>query len=145
MAARVIRKYGNRRLYDTVGKCYVNLDEIAQMIREGNEVQIVDAKTGEDLTRAILTQIIVEETRTRNGGLPLEVLRELVALSDKAKHDIFDFYLQTALETYRKAQHAPVDLMRRFFAPAPREDAEVQELRRRIEELEKRLAGDATE
>jgi polyhydroxyalkanoate synthesis repressor PhaR len=142
MASRLIRKYGNRRLYDTAGKRYVNLDEIAQMIRDGSDVQVVDAKAGEDLTRAVLSQIIVEETRSENGGLPVEILRELVALSGKAKHDILDYYLGAALETYRKAQQAPAEIMRKLFAPPRREDAEMQELRRRIEELEKRLAGD---
>ena len=140
MAKRIIRKYGNRRLYDTTGKCYVNLDEIAQMIRGGDEMQVLDAKTGEDLTRGILTQIIVEQTRSRDGGLPVEILRELIALSDKAQHDVLAYYLRTALETYRRAQHAPVEFMRTLFLPRPQESAQVEELRRRIEELERRLS-----
>jgi polyhydroxyalkanoate synthesis repressor PhaR len=142
MAVRVIRKYGNRRLYDTTGKRYVNLDEIAQIIRAGAEIQVVDAKSGEDLTRALLTQIIVEETRTREGGLPLEILRELVALSDKTQHDILTFYLRTALETYRKAQQAPVDFMRNLFSSRSHDGQDVEELRRRVDELERRLSTD---
>jgi len=145
MAERLIRKYGNRRLYDTTGKCYVNLDELAQMIRNGDSVQVTDAKTGEDLTRSILTQIIVEETRTRDGGLPVEILRELIALSDKSQHDILAHYLRTALDTYRRAQQVPVEFMRNLFSGGglsdglrPSEGAEVQELRRRVEELERR-------
>jgi polyhydroxyalkanoate synthesis repressor PhaR len=122
----------------------VNLDEIARMIRNGSEIRVVDAKTGEDLTRPILTQIIVEETRSRNGGLPVEILRELVALSDKAKHDILEYYLRTAFDTYRRAQQAPVEFMRNLFTPRPQDNLEVQELRRRVEELEKRLAGKAS-
>jgi polyhydroxyalkanoate synthesis repressor PhaR len=145
MAARIIRKYGNRRLYDTAGKCYVNLDEIAQMIRGGDEIQVVDAKTGEDLTRGILTQIIVEQTRNRDGGLPLEILRELVALSGKAQHDVLSYYLRTALETYRRAQHAPVEFMRTLFLPRPQDSAQVEELRRRIEQLERRLSANKAE
>jgi polyhydroxyalkanoate synthesis repressor PhaR len=119
MDARTIRKYGNRRLYDTTDKRYVNLDEIAGMIREGAEIKVVDAKTGEDLTRSILTQIIVEETKSRNGGLPLEILRELVALSDRAKHAGLVWYLRSALETYRRAQHMPVEFMRNLFVRCP--------------------------
>lgn len=134
----VIRKYGNRRLYNTAGKCYVNLDEVAQMIRGGSEIQVVDAKTGQDLTRAILTQIIVEETRSHNGGLPLEILRELIALSDRAKTDILEHYLRTALEMYRRAQQAPVDFVRSLFTTKPAAPGELEELRRRVEELERR-------
>jgi polyhydroxyalkanoate synthesis repressor PhaR len=145
MATRIIRKYGNRRLYDTTGKCYVNLDEIAQMIRSGDELQVLDTKTGEDLTRGILTQIIVEQTRSRNGGLPLEILRELIALSDKAQHDVLAYYLRTALETYRRAQQAPVEFMRTLFLPRSQDSAQVEELRRRIEELERRLSVNSSE
>jgi polyhydroxyalkanoate synthesis repressor PhaR len=132
----IIRKYGNRRLYDTSAKRYVNLDEIAQMIRGGGDVQVVDAKTGEDLTRTILTQIIVEDSKNQNGGLPLEILRELVAFSDRAKHDGLMWYLRSAFDTYRRAQHAPVEFMRNLFAPRADED-----LRRRVEELERQLAA----
>jgi polyhydroxyalkanoate synthesis repressor PhaR len=141
MATRVIRKYGNRRLYDTAGKCYVNLDEIAQMIRDGDDIKVVDSGNGEDLTRAILTQIIVEETRTGGGGLPVEILRELIAISGKAQHDALANYLRTALDTYRRAQQVPVDFFRNLFAPRPGDGSEVDELRRRVEELEHRLSG----
>jgi polyhydroxyalkanoate synthesis repressor PhaR len=136
MDARIIRKYGNRRLYDTETKQYVNLDEVAEMIRDGSEVRVVDAKTGEDLTRDILTQIIVEETRNRNGGLPLEILRDLVAFSGKARHEGLIWTLRSALDTYRRAQHAPVEFMRTLFAPRP---SELEELRHRVEELERQL------
>lgn len=138
---RLIRKYGNRRLYDTAAKRYVNLDEIAQMIRDGDEVQVVDAKTNDDLTRSILTQIIVEETKSRDGGLPLEILREFIALSDKARHDGLMWYLRTAFDTYRRAQHAPIDFVRTIFTPRPHaSDAQIEELRRRVEELERQLS-----
>ena len=136
---KVIRKYGNRRLYDTTSKRYVNLDEIAQMIRDGDDVQVVDAKTSEDLTRSILTQIIVEETKSRNGGLPLEILREMIAITDRAKHEGLMAYLHSALDTYRRAQHAPIDFMRNIFSAAkPGEsNAQIEELRKRVEELER--------
>lgn len=122
---RLIRKYGNRRLYDTASKRYVNLDEIAGMVREGDDIQVVDVKTGEDLTRTTLTQIIMEDAKNREGGLPLEILRELISLSDKARHELLGWY---------------VDFVRNLFNPrAPGGGSEVEELRRRIDELEKRL------
>jgi polyhydroxyalkanoate synthesis repressor PhaR len=138
---RIIRKYGNRRLYDTTARRYVNLDEIAQVIRGGEEIQVVDAKTGEDLTRGILTQIIVEDSRTSGGGLPVEILKQLIALSDKARSDLLTWYLRTAFETYRRAQQAPIEFMRGLFTSRPVEhDSQIEELRRRIEELERQLA-----
>jgi polyhydroxyalkanoate synthesis repressor PhaR len=138
----VIRKYGNRRLYDTSSKRYVNLDELAQMIRDGAEIQVQDVKSGEDLTRTILTQIIMEDSKRRNGGLPLEILRELIALSDKAKHEGLMLYLRSAFETYRRAQHAPVEFMRSLFTPRIHEDhPQMDDLRKRVEELERLLAA----
>src|ERR1041385_1940799 len=65
----VIKKYENRRLYDSSSSRYVNLDDVAALIRKGADVQIVDAKTGEDLTRATLTQIILEESKEQPSGL----------------------------------------------------------------------------
>ena len=138
---RIIRKYGNRRLYDTTARRYVNLDEIAQVIRDGEEIQVVDAKTGEDLTRGILTQIIVEDARTGDGGLPLEILKQLIALSDKARNELLTWYLRTAFETYRRAQQAPIEFMRGLFTSRSADrDPQVDELRRRVEELERQLA-----
>lgn len=142
MDVRVIRKYANRRLYDTSAKRYVNLDEIAEMIRAGADIQVVDAKTREDVTRSILTQIIVEDTRNHNGGLPLEILRELIALSGKATHDGLTSYLRSAFETYKRAQLAPVEFMRNLFGPRPHENpSQIEELRHRVEELERQLAA----
>jgi polyhydroxyalkanoate synthesis repressor PhaR len=122
---RLIRKYGNRRLYDTSSKRYVNLEEISRMVREGDDIQVVDVKNGEDLTRTTLTQIIMEDAKTRDGGLPIEILRELISLSDKARHELLGWY---------------VDFVRNLFNPrTPGGVSEVEELRRRIDELERQL------
>jgi polyhydroxyalkanoate synthesis repressor PhaR len=64
----VIKKYGNRRLYDSAGSRYVNLDDIAELVRAGQNVQVVDAKTGKDLTRVTLTQIITEDAKDKPTG-----------------------------------------------------------------------------
>jgi polyhydroxyalkanoate synthesis repressor PhaR len=141
MPGRVIRKYGNRRLYDTTAKRYVNLDEIASMIREHEEIQVVDAKTSEDLTRGILTQIIVEDSKTQNGGLPLEILRDLIAFSGTSKHEGLTWYLRSAFDTYKRAQHAPIEFMRSLFTPRSQDPDQIDELRHRIEELERMLGG----
>jgi polyhydroxyalkanoate synthesis repressor PhaR len=148
-AKAVIKKYENRRLYDTGASRYVNLEDVARMIREGVEVQVVDARTGEDLTRVILTQIIMEDAKGRGAGLPLDLLRQLIVASDRVTHDFLMWYLTTVTEMYQKAQSAlhtrPRDLVRNLFSSAPRPApppaaaGEIEALRRRVRELEERL------
>lgn len=158
--AVVIKKYGNRRLYDTAGSRYVNLDQIAALIREGKEVRVVDAKTGQDLTRVTLTQIITEDAKDKPTGLPLELLRQLIMASDQVRQEFVMWYLKSAFDTYQKVQDAvqnrlgeiqsailsPVDIMKGFLGspqpPAPDEHAEteIDLLRKRVLELESRLS-----
>jgi polyhydroxyalkanoate synthesis repressor PhaR len=153
----VIRKYENRRLYDTSSSRYINLEEVAAMIRGGVDVQVVDAKTGEDLTRVVLTQIITEDAKGQPAGLPIELLRQLIMASDRAGQDFIMWYLKAAFDTYRKVQEtvqsglgdvrsaamSPFQTMRNLLlpasTPAPEENTEIDELRRRVAELEARL------
>jgi polyhydroxyalkanoate synthesis repressor PhaR len=153
----IIKKYGNRRLYDTAGSRYVNLDDIAAFIREGRDVQVLDAKTGKDLTRVTLTQIITEDAKDKPTGLPLELLRQLIVASDEVRQEFVMWYLKSAFDAYQKVQDAvqtrlgdvqsailsPVDMMKKFLVPAPpqaRTDSkEVELLRKRVSELEARL------
>jgi len=76
--AYVIKRYSNRKLYDTQGSRYVTLDEIEEMIRSGREIAVVDAASGEDLTSVTLTQIILENERTHRGNLPASFLHQLI-------------------------------------------------------------------
>jgi polyhydroxyalkanoate synthesis repressor PhaR len=138
----LIRKYENRRLYDTRGKRYVNLDEIAAMIRGGEEIQVVDARSGEDLTRSILTQIIVEDARnSKDRGLPLEILHELIALPGKAKNELLTLYL----DAYRRAQHLFAGPPPPAAAAVPDEGSrgELAALREKVEVLERLVRGAA--
>src|SRR5208282_6355373 len=93
-------KYGNRRLYDSSNSQYVNLDDIAGLVREGKPVQVVDAKTGQDLTRVTLTQIITEDAKEKQTGLPLELLRQLIVASDEVRQEFVMWYLKSAFDTY---------------------------------------------
>src|SRR5437899_6829298 len=102
----LIKKYGNRRLYDTTGSRYVNLDDLAALVRAGKEVRVVDAKTGKDLTRVTLTQIITEDARDKPTGLPLELLRQLVVASDEVRQEFVMWYLKSAFDAYQKVQEA---------------------------------------
>ncbi len=140
----LIRKYPNRRLYDTSAGKYVNLDDLARMIREGVDLQVVDAKTGEDLTRVVLTQIIVEDAKGQPTGLPLELLRQLVMATDRAGQEFLMWYLKSAFEAYQKVQSAalsPISMVKNFLggSPPPQNETELEQLRRRVAELEARL------
>ena len=158
----VIKKYENRRMYDTSASRYVNLEDVASMIRDGREVRVVDARTGEDLTRVVLTQIITEDAREQPSGLPLELLRQLIIASDKAGQEFVMWYLKSAFDTYHKVRDAvqnrlgevpasllsPLQMMSSLIpgsghAPQePKPDVEMSELRQRIAELEARLRQD---
>lgn len=128
--AIVIKKYPNRRLYDTSAGRYVNLDDVAAIIRRGEDVQVVDARTGEDLTRVVLTQIIVEGVKGQPAGLPLDLLRQLVMATDKALSDV------------RSAALSPFQAVRNLLAPEPPETRrELEELRRRVNELETKVTA----
>ena len=136
----VIRKYANRRLYDTSARRYINLDEVADLIRQGRDVQVVDAKTGEDLTRVILTQIIMEDARDQPTGLPLELLRQLIVASDRTGREFIMWYLKSAFDAYHRVQEtalSPLRAVKNLFAGP--EETELEELRRRVAELEARL------
>src|SRR5262249_60287276 len=74
----VVKKYANRRLYNTATSSYVTLDDLAKMIKEGGDFVVYDAKTGEDLTRSVLTQIIVEQEQKGQNLLPISFLRHLI-------------------------------------------------------------------
>lgn len=114
----LIKKYGNRRLYDTVGSRYITLEELADMIRRGAEPRVVDAKTNEDLTQATLAQIIVEG-RGAARLLPEALLIQLVRLGDDALSEFFGRYLTFALEMYMQAKQGAMTMTgMNPFAPA---------------------------
>lgn len=93
-----IKKYSNRRLYDTGLSRYITLDELAAKIREGDEVQVVDAKSGEDLTQVTLTQLILESPTAKL--LPVGLLHRLLRMQDDAIAEFFSSYVTWALDVY---------------------------------------------
>lgn len=102
-AAVLIKKYGNRRLYDTGTSRYITLEELAGKIQGGTDVRVVDAKSGADLTQATLTQIIIE-SRNAGGMLPVPLLTQLIRLGDDALAEFLGRYLSQALEMYLSAR-----------------------------------------
>jgi polyhydroxyalkanoate synthesis repressor PhaR len=102
----VFKKYANRRLYDTEKSRYVTLDEVAELIRQGREIQVLEAKTDEDVTAFILTQIILEEAKNRNLMLPVPVLHMFIRYGNNVLGEFFDQYLQPILQTYMDHKNA---------------------------------------
>jgi polyhydroxyalkanoate synthesis repressor PhaR len=98
----LVKKYSNRRLYDTEESRYITLDELTDKVRRGADVQIVDAKSGEDLTQATLTQIILESKAARL--LPTHLLARLIRMQDDALAEFFGKYMSGALELYLTAK-----------------------------------------
>jgi len=181
----VIRRYGNRRLYDTHSSCYVNLADVRSLVQGGKKIRVVDATTEEDVTRRVLTQIVLEAADER--GLPLDLLYELTRASDRAFRDFLDWYLKSSMEVYRRLQERwQADARKRWGdarpaleawtqlwdprqvaaslaqllspfdrrstdasakasstaePPSTDQSSEIDELRRRLDQLERRLEG----
>jgi len=106
-----IKKYANRRLYNTATSSYVTLDYLAQMVRNGTEFTVEDAKTGEDITRSVLTQIIVEEEAKGQNMLPINFLRQLISLYGDNLQFLVPRYLEQSMESFSKNQ----DQMRSYM------------------------------
>ncbi len=96
----IFKKYANRRLYDTEHSKYVTLGEVAERIRGGQQVKIIDAKTKEDVTAFILTQIVLEQARLKNILLPTPLLHILIQYGDNVLADFFDKHLQQTIQSY---------------------------------------------
>ena len=99
----VIKKYANRRLYDTESSSYITLDAIAALVRENKDFQVVDAKSGEDITHQILTQIIMErETSGEKQMLPVSFLRDLIGMYGNSMQAMMPSYLEASMTSFRK-------------------------------------------
>src|SRR4051812_10758048 len=104
-----IKKYANRRLYDTESSTYITLDRLAHMVREGREFEVVDAKTGEDITRQVLTQVIVDEEARGATMLPLNFLKQLIGLYGNSMQNFVPQYLEAAMDAFQRNRSAVQD------------------------------------
>ena len=100
----VVKKYANRRLYNTATSSYVTLDDLATMIKEGGDFVVYDAKTGEDITRSVLTQIIVEQEQKGQNLLPISFLRQLISFYGDSMQFLVPGYLEQAMVAVRRNQ-----------------------------------------
>jgi polyhydroxyalkanoate synthesis repressor PhaR len=119
----VLKKYGNRRLYDTNASRYVTLHEVEEMVQRGTDVQVVDAKSGEDLTKEILVQIILESMSRKGEGarevLPTSFLKQVVQMSASPLKESFSRVLQNSLDGFMANQRALVDAQRSLLQQLP--------------------------
>jgi polyhydroxyalkanoate synthesis repressor PhaR len=103
--AIIIKKYANRRLYNTASSSYITLEDLARMVRENVEFQVLDAKTGDDITHSILTQIIMDEEAS--GGqqmLPVSFLRQLIGMYGNSMQGLMPSYLEASMDNFRENQ-----------------------------------------
>ena len=116
----VVKKYANRRLYNTATSSYVTLDDLAKMIKEGGDFVVYDAKTGEELTRSVLTQIIVEQEQ--KGGqnlLPISFLRQLIGFYGDSMQFLVPGYLEQAMIAFARNQEQMRKSLRATFGIFP--------------------------
>jgi len=103
-APTTIKKYANRRLYNTATSSYVTLEDLSAMVKLGGDFVVIDAKSGEDLTRAVLTQIIVEEEQKGHNLLPISFLRQLIGLYGDSMQWLVPGYLENAMKSFSHNQ-----------------------------------------
>jgi polyhydroxyalkanoate synthesis repressor PhaR len=99
-----IKKYANRRLYNTGTSTYVTLEDLATMVKDGEDFVVYDAKSGEDITRSVLTQIILEEDSKGRNLLPIGFLRQLISFYDDQLHAFLPRYLEVSMENFARHQ-----------------------------------------
>src|SRR5271165_5358606 len=164
----IIKKYENRRLYNTLTSQYINQEQVAQLVRDGCDVRVVDATSGEDLTRLTMAQIVLEDAKMPDSVFPLDVLRQMILASGRATQENALRYMKAMMDMYQNAYRAlpapinPFEVLQGRWAqpaasngatagPQQREEqppaasetraraSEVDELKRRIGELESSL------
>ncbi len=100
----VIKRYGNRRLYNTETKTYVNYSDLANIVRNGSDIQVIDSTTKEDVTKAVLIQMILEEEKNKKTILPTEFLFQLLRSREESMQDFFKNHLSASFNAYMKTK-----------------------------------------
>jgi len=115
----VIKKYANRRLYNTYSSSYVTLEHLSDLVKAGTDFVVFDAKTNEDITRQVLTQIIFEAENTDENLLPIQFLRQLIQLYGNQMQSLVPGYLEMSLDAFARQQDKMREQMGGAFAQAP--------------------------
>lgn len=110
---RIIKKYPNRRLYDTERSCYITVDDVRQLVLKGDELKVIDAQTEEDITRSILIQIITDhESSGKKATFTTDMLARFIRLSHNAAQEAFSSYLDQSMRMFLEQQHAVREQMK---------------------------------
>jgi polyhydroxyalkanoate synthesis repressor PhaR len=115
----IIKKYANRRLYNTESSTYITLEHLAAMVRDKREFKVLDAKSGEDITHNVLTQIIMEEESRGTTMLPVNFLRQLIGMYGDSMQSMVPQYLEASLEAFQRNQSQFRDAMAGAFTSGP--------------------------
>ncbi len=115
----IIKKYANRRLYNTETSSYITLDHLAAMTREGRDFKVIDAKTEDDITHNVLTQIIMEEEARGQTLLPVNFLRQLISLYGDSMQAVVPGYLEASMDSFRRNQEQFKSAVEGAFANSP--------------------------
>ena len=113
----IIKKYANRRLYDTSSSSYVTLEHLSTLVREGKDFVVQDAKTGEDLTRSVLAQIIFEQENKGGNALPLNFLRQVIRFYGDSMQTMVPSYLEHSMSLFTREQEKIRAQMSETFGP----------------------------
>jgi polyhydroxyalkanoate synthesis repressor PhaR len=132
----IIKKYANRRLYDTESSSYITLERLAEMVRQKREFKVIDARSGDDITHNVLTQIIMDEEARGKTMLPVNFLRQLIGLYGDQMQSMVPQYLEASLDAFQRNQSQLRDALAGAFAGGP-----FAELARRNMELFQAAAG----
>jgi polyhydroxyalkanoate synthesis repressor PhaR len=115
----IVKKYANRRLYNTDTSTYITLDHLAQLVREGRDFKVLDAKTEEDITHSVLTQIIMDEEGKGETMLPASFLRQLIAMYGDSMQSMVPGYLAASMDAFRTNQAKFHEAMKGAFEGGP--------------------------
>ena len=111
----VLKKYANRRLYDTTKRAFVSLSQVAELVKQGREIEVTDDKTGKDVTAFILTQVVLEEVKKKSLLLPVSLLTLMIRYGDSVLSEFFDKYLEQTLKNYLAYKSAVDAQFRRWL------------------------------
>ncbi|RLB70478.1 MAG: hypothetical protein DRH03_07080 [Deltaproteobacteria bacterium] len=141
----IIKKYSSRRLYDTHNKRFISIRQLGETIRDSQDVMVIDKESGKDITKTILTQIIMEEEKANRNILPVDLLHQLIRSSGSMYKDALEDFLAKGAKTIRKARHdveSSLFNLSRHKSSKPPQPAidELEQIKARLAELEASLA-----
>jgi polyhydroxyalkanoate synthesis repressor PhaR len=135
----VIKKYANRRLYDTSASAYVTLEHLSELVRSGKEFTVLDAKSGEDLTRSVLAQIIFEQENRKEGVLPVSFLRQLIQFYGDSFQSMLPAYLELSMKSFAQQQEKWRDYMQTALGSEEKAKAFDEQVRKNMAMFEETM------